>query len=94
MTSNRALWKLYHAGFLDVLLARRVPTAPVYSPAYVTYSRGYCTLSYIWDTALAGLSLALLDPLALGRLLETWCAAHMDKHYATDYLSDQGMGVW
>jgi len=93
-TRDPALWKLYHAGFLDVLLSRRVTGSSVYGPTYVTYGRGLSTLSYIWDTVLSSLSIALLDPKPLRTLLETWFVTGMDQHYATDYISGKGMGVW
>ena len=94
VTRDKALWKLYHAGFLDVLLSRRVTGASVYGPTYITSGRGIGTLSYIWDTMLASLTIALLDPAALRSLIEVWLVSDMDRHYATDYLSGKAMGVW
>jgi hypothetical protein len=66
----------------------------VYGPTYITAARGSGTLSYIWDTMLASLTIALLDPTALRSLLEVWLVSDMDRHYATDYLSGNAMGVW
>jgi hypothetical protein len=94
VTRDPALWKIYYAGFLDLLLARRVSSASVYGPTYITVPRGTSTLSYVWDTALASLGMALLDPSALRSLLETWFVAGMDEHYGTDYLSGKAMGPW
>ena len=95
VTRDPALWKLYYAGFLDVLLARRVSPGSVYGPTYVTVPQDTPTLSYVWDTMMASLSMALLDPSALRTLLETWFAAGgMEDHYGTDYLSGKGMGPW
>ncbi len=94
ITSDRSLWKLYHAGFLDVLLSRRVTATSVYGPTFVTYGRGFCTLSIPWDTTLGGLTIAMLDPSALRNLMEAWFVAGMDQHYATDYISGKGMGPW
>jgi len=93
-TRDPALWKLYHAGFLDILLSRRVTASSVYGPTYVIYGRGASTLSYVWDIVLTSLSIALLDPKALRILLETWFVTGMDQHYATDYISGKGVGVW
>jgi hypothetical protein len=94
VTRDPDLWKIYHAGFLDLFLARRVSPASVYGPTFVTVPRDTPTLSYIWDTALASLGMALLDPSALRRLLETWFVAGMDEHYGTDYISGKALGPW
>jgi hypothetical protein len=94
VTRDADLWKIYYAGFLDLFLARRVSSASVYGPTYITVPRGTSTLSYVWDTMLASLSMALLDPQALRSLLEVWFVAGMDEHYGTDYLSGKAMGPW
>jgi hypothetical protein len=94
VTRDPALWKLYYAGFLDVLLARRVSPGSVYGPTFVTVPQDTPTLSYVWDTMMASLSIALLDPSALRMLLEIWLATGMEEHYGTDYLSGNGMGPW
>jgi hypothetical protein len=94
VTCDPDLWRIYHAGFLDVFLSRRASPASIYGPAYLTVPRDTPTLSYIWDTALASLGMALLDPAALRTLLEVWLVAGMDQHYATDYLSGQAMGPY
>jgi hypothetical protein len=94
VTRDPSLWKLYHAGFLDIFLSRRASPVSVYGPAYVTVPRDTPTLSYVWDTMMASLGMALLDPHALRSLLETWLVAGMDQHYGTDYLSGEGKGPW
>ena len=94
LTRDPDLWKIYYAGFLDLLLARRVSSASVYGPTFVTVPRDTPTLSYVWDTMLTSLSMALLDPRALRSLLESWFVAGMDRHYATDYVSGKPMGPW
>ena len=43
---------------------------------------------------LTSLSLSLLDPQALRRLLENWLVQDMHQHLATDYLTGQGVGPW
>ena len=93
-TRNRELWKLYHAGFTNLLINRRVTPDSVYGPTYVTIPRSFPTLSFIWDTMLTSLSLALLDPQALQRLTENWIIQDMHGHLATDYLTGQGVGPW
>jgi hypothetical protein len=52
------------------------------------------TLSFPWDTSLTSLSLALLDPEALRRLIELWFTRDMHAHLATDYVSGQAVGPW
>jgi len=94
VTRDRALWRLYHAGFLDVLLSRRVTSSSVNGPTFVLYGRGLCTLTLPWDIVMASLSIALLDPNTLRTMIETWFVTGMDEHYATDYISGKGMGPW
>ncbi len=52
------------------------------------------TLSFLWDYSLTSLSLALLDPRVLRRMLEVWLALEMHKSWATDYLTGQPTGPW
>lgn len=94
LTRDPALRKIYYAGFVDLLMSRRASPHSVIGPTFVTTPRGLSTLSYVWDTALTSLSMALLDPHALGRLLEIWIAAGMDDHYATEYLTGKEVGPW
>jgi len=95
VTRDPALWKLYHAGFLDVFLSHRASPESVYGPTYVTVPQDTPTVSYVWDTMMASLGMALLDPRALRTLLETWLVAGgMEDHYGTDYLSGKCVGPW
>ena len=94
-TNDEALWDLYHAGFKNLLFARRTPPDSAYGNTYLTLGgRVIQTLSFPWDTSLTSLSLALLDPDALRRLVEAWFVADMHQHLATDYLTGQPMGPW
>jgi hypothetical protein len=93
-TRNRELWKLYHTGFTNLLINRRVSPDSLYGTPYVTIPRICPTLSFIWDAMLTSLSLSLLDPQALRRLIENWLAQDMHRHLATDYLTGQGVGPW
>jgi hypothetical protein len=93
-TRNRELWKLYHTGFTNLLINRRVSPDSVYGTTYVTIPRVCPTLSFIWDAMLTSLSLSLLDPQALRRLIENWLVQDMHAHLATDYLTGQGVGPW
>ncbi len=95
VTENETLWNLYHNGFKNLLTARRRSPDSAYGPTLLTLSGHVLpTLSFPWDTALSGLSLALLDPQPLRNLVEVWFQQDMHKHLATDYISGQGVGTW
>jgi hypothetical protein len=92
-TSNPLLWKLYYNGFAGMLFCRRVSPASVYGPTYITCVYGAST-SWIWDTMLTSLSMALLDPKVLRMLLEVWLTEDMHQHVATDFMTGHGVGPW
>ncbi len=94
ITSNRELWKLYHTGFMNILVNRRISPASTYGPAYTTIPHFCPTLSFIWDAMLTSLSLSLLDPQALRGMLENWMIQDMHQHLATDYVTGEGVGPW
>lgn len=94
VTRDPALWKLYYTGFTNLLINRRVTPDSVYGATYVTIPRFTPTLSFIWDAMLTSLSLSLLDPQALRRLIENWLVQDMHAHLATDYLTGKGQGHW
>jgi hypothetical protein len=94
-TDDESLWQLYHAGFKNILFARRASPDSAYGTTYLTLGgRVIQTLSFPWDTSLTSLSLALLDPDALRRLVEAWFVADMHQHLATDYLTGEAVGPW
>lgn len=94
-TSDQDLWKLYYKGFTGLLFARRASPDSVYGTTYLTLGgRVLPTLSFPWDTSLTALSLSLLDPQALRRLLETWFTQDMHQHLSTDYVSGEAVGPW
>lgn len=94
-TSDPALRALYLAGIKNLLSARRASPDSRYGPTYITLT-GHTlpTLSFPWDTSLCSLSLALLDPLVLRRMIEVWLGQPMHEHLATDYISGTGVGPW
>ena len=94
VTRNEALWKLYYVGFTNLLVMRRTSPDSVYGPTYLTIPPVLPTLTFIWDTMLTSLSLALLDPQVLRSMIEAWLAQDMHKHLATDYLTGKGVGPW
>ncbi|HEX3105123.1 MAG TPA: hypothetical protein VHQ22_11790 [Terriglobales bacterium] len=94
-TDDESLWQLYHAGFKNLLFARRASPDSKYGTTYITLGGHVLpTLSFPWDTSLTSLSLALLDPDALRRLVENWFVQDMHQHLATDYVSGEGVGPW
>ena len=94
-TEDESLWQLYQAGFRNLIFARRASPDSKYGTTYITLGGHVLpTLSFPWDTSLTSLSLALLDPEALRRLVETWFVQDMHQHLATDYVSGEAVGPW
>ena len=72
----------------NLLFARRNSPDSAYGNTYITLGgRVLPSLSFPWDTSLTSLSLALLDPDALRRLVELWFLRDMHAHLATDYVT-------
>ena len=92
-TTNPLLWKLYYMGFAGLLFCRRNSPASVYGPTYITCVYGAST-SWVWDTMLTSLSMALLDPKVLRTLLEAWMTEDMHMHVATEFMTGKGVGPW
>lgn len=94
-TDDESLWMLYTNGVKNLLTARRHSPDSKYGPTYLTLG-GHTlpTLSFPWDTSLTGLSLSLLDPVALRTLVEVWLVQPMHEHLATDYVTGTGVGPW
>jgi hypothetical protein len=94
-TDDEFLWQLYHAGFKNLIFARRPSPDSKYGTTYITLGGHVLpTLSFPWDTSLTSLSLALLDPEALRRLVENWFIQDMHQHLATDYVTAEAVGPW
>ncbi len=94
-TNDESLWQLYQAGFKNLIFARRPSPDSKYGTTYITLGGHVLpTLSFPWDTSLTSLSLALLDPDALRRLIENWFVQDMHQHLATDYVSAEAVGPW
>src|SRR6266568_4874402 len=94
-TDDESLWQIYQAGFRNLIFARRASPDSKYGNTYITLGGHVLpTLSFPWDTSLTSLSLALLDPDALRRLVETWFVQDMHQHLATDYVSGEAVGPW
>ena len=94
-TDDESLCRLYHAGFKNLIFARRASPESKYGTTYITLGGHVLpTLSFPWDTSLTSLSLALLDPEALRRLVENWLGQDMHQHLATDYVTAEAVGPW
>jgi hypothetical protein len=94
-TDSESLWELYQAGFRNLIFARRASPDSRYGTTYLTLGGHVLpTLSFPWDTSLTSVSLGLLDPDALRRLVENWFVQEMHQHLATDYISGEGVGPW
>ena len=95
VTEDESLWNLYYRGFTNLLFGRRASPDSAYGTTYLTLGgRVLPTLSFPWDTSLTSLSLAMLDPEPLRRLIETWFVQDMHQHLATDYVSGEAVGPW
>ncbi len=90
VTRDPALWKLYYSGFTSLLVNRRLSPALPAGAVYLTIPR--FARIYPWDAGLTSLSLSLFDPQALRRLVENWLVQDMHQHFATDYLTGEGVG--
>jgi hypothetical protein len=94
-TEDESLWQLYMAGFKNLIFARRASPDSKYGTTYITLGGHVIpTLSFPWDTSLTSLSIALLDPDALRRLVENWFMQDMHQHLATDYVTGEAAGPW
>jgi hypothetical protein len=94
-TTDESLWKLYQAGFSNLLFARRTSPDSAYGTSYITLGgKVLPTLSFPWDTSVTSLGLALLDPFALRGMVETWMNRNMHEHLATDYVTGEAVGPW
>ena len=94
-TDDESLWKLYQAGFKNLMFARRASPDSKLGTTYITLGGHVLpTLGFPWDTSLTSLSLALLDPEALRRLVENWFVEDMHQHLATDYVTGEALGPW
>jgi len=94
-TDDESLWQLYQAGLKNLMFARRASPDSKLGTTYITLGGHVLpTLSFPWDTSLTSLSLALLDPEALRRLVENWFVEDMHQHLATDYVTGEALGPW
>jgi hypothetical protein len=95
VTSEESVRRLYHSAVMSALFFRRTTPHSVYGTTYVTLAPRYWeTTTFIWDVSLSAMLLAMLDPLILRRMIETWMQLDIYKHFGTEYLTGSGVGPW
>ena len=95
VTSDDSVRRLYHSAVLSALFFRRTTPHSVYGTTYVTLAPRYWeTTTFLWDISLSAMLLAMLDPLVLRRMIETWMQLDVYKHFGTEYLTGSGVGPW
>ena len=95
VTSDESVRRLYHSAVMSALFFRRTTPHSVYGTTYVTLAPRYWeTTTFLWDISLSAMLLALLDPLILRRMIETWMQLDVYKHFGTEFLTGSGVGPW
>jgi hypothetical protein len=95
VTSDESVRRLYHSAVMSALFFRRTTPHSVYGTTYVTLAPRYWeTTTFLWDISLSAMLLAMLDPLILRRMIETWMQLDVYKHFGTEYLTGSGVGPW
>ena len=95
ITTDESVRRLYHSAVMTALFFRRTTPHSVYGTTYVTLAPRYWeTTTFLWDISLSAMLLALLDPVILRRMIETWMQLDVYKHFGTEYLTGAGVGPW
>lgn len=95
VTSDEAVRRLYHSAVISALFFKRTTPHSVYGTTYVTLAPRYWeTTTFLWDISLSAMLLAMLDPVVLRRMIETWMQLDVYKHFGTEYLTGSGVGPW
>jgi hypothetical protein len=95
VTTDESVRRLYHSAVMTALFFRRTTPHSVYGTTYVTLAPRYWeTTTFLWDISLSAMLLAMLDPLILRRMIETWMQLDVYKHFGTEYLTGAGAGPW
>jgi hypothetical protein len=94
-TANRALWRLYHAAFATVWMARaEIPDARIAMGYRAIGPSIHATRFFPWDTALGADTLARLDPEPLKALLLHWLGQPLHLHSHSCALAGRMSGSW
>lgn len=95
VTTDESVRRLYHSAVMSALFFKRTTPHSVYGTTYVTLAPRYWeTTTFLWDISLSAMLLALLDPVILRRMIETWMQLDIYKHFGTEYLTGSGVGPW
>lgn len=95
VTQDHAIRRLYHTALVSLLFHKRTTPVSAYGRTYITLGPRYWqTATFLWDISLSAQMLAMLDPLALRRMIETWMEVDVHEHFGTDYLTGTGIGGW
>jgi hypothetical protein len=80
---------------MSALYFKRTTPHSVYGTTYVTLLPRYWeTATFLWDISLSAMLLALLDPVVLRRMMETWMTLDIHQHFGTEFLTGVGIGPW
>ncbi len=94
-TADESVKRLYHSAVMSALYFRRTTPHSVYGTTYVTLMPRYWeTTTFLWDISLSAMLLAMLDPVILRRMMETWMTLDVYKHFGTEFLTGAGVGPW
>lgn len=95
VTTDESVRRLYHSAVMSALFFRRTSPHSVYGTTYVTLAPRYWeTTTFLWDISLSAMLLAMLDPVVLRRMIETWMQLDIHKHFGTEFLTGSGVGPW
>jgi hypothetical protein len=95
VTSDDSVKRIYHSAVMTALYFRRTSPHSVYGTTYVTLMPRYWeTTTFLWDISLSSMLLAMLDPVVLRRMMETWMTLDIHQHFGTEYLTGAGVGPW
>jgi hypothetical protein len=94
-TTDEGVKRLYHSAVMSALFFRRTTPHSVYGTTYVTLAPRYWeTTTFLWDISLSAMLLAMLDPVVLRRMMETWMTLDVHQHFGTEFLTGAGVGPW
>jgi len=95
VTTDESVKRLYHSAVMSALYFKRTTPHSVYGTTYVTLMPRYWeTATFLWDISLSAMLLSMLDPAVLKRMMETWMAVDVHKHFGTEFLTGAGIGPW
>lgn len=95
VTTDDSVKRIYHSAVMTALYFRRTTPHSVYGTTYATLMPRYWeTTTFLWDISLSAMLLAMLDPVVLRKMMETWMTLDIHKHFGTEFLTGAGVGPW